>query len=460
MRIRRFLFVLCFCPLALAAQPALDSKITQAIGQALKDSGAPSVSVAVINQGQVVFAGAFGKANIEADRAADVNTRYAVGSISKEFTSAAILLLQEQHKLSLDDKVSKYFPDLTRAGEITIRQLLSHTSGYEDYAPQDYIIPEWTKPTTPRDVLDRYAKKPLNFDPGTKWQYSNTNYVLAGEIFEKASGQPLLKFLSAKIFDPLGIRSAGDCSETSPMDATAYTRFALGPPRVVAREASGWYFAAGELCMTPSDLARWDVALLQKKILSAKSYEEFTREMKLNNGDVTGYALGLQIGSFRNMPTVSHGGEVSGFLAQNTLYPTRSGAVIVLSNEDAINLIVPLSQRIATLVFLPEQPPPSAAENDTRETRSILESLQRGEIDRTLLTDNANSYFSAAALQDYRNSLSALGPLKAVTLVNDALRGGMTHRTYRAEYEKKTVLLNIYVMPGGKYEQFLVEEQL
>ena len=458
MRIRRYL--LSLCPLVLAAQPSLESKISQAIGQALKDSGAPSVSVAVIDHEQVIFAGAAGKANVEAGRAADVNTRYAVGSISKEFTAAAILLLQERHKLSLDDKVSKYFPDLTRASEVTIRQLLSHTSGYEDYAPQDYLIPEWTKPTTPAAILDRFAKKPLNFDPGTRWQYSNTNYVLAGEIFEKVSGTPLVAFLREKIFDPLGIRSAGDCIETSPTDASAYTRFSLGPPRPVAREASGWYFAAGELCMTPSDLARWDVALLQRKILSAKSYDEFTREVKLNNGDLTGYALGLQIGSFRNMPTISHGGEVSGFLAQNTLYPTRGGAIITLSNEDGISFIGPLTQRIATLVFLPDETPPAAAEKDTAETRSILEDLQRGEIDRRLLTGNASSYFTAEALQDYRSSLMALGPLKAVTLVNEHSRGGMTQRIYRAQYEKKTVLLNIYVMPDGKYEQFLVVDQL
>src|SRR5262249_12938981 len=158
------------------------------ISAALQKSGAPSVSVAVVANRQVVFAKAFGSADLAAHRAAGLQTRYAVGSISKQFTAAALLLLQEQGKLSLDDRVAKYIPDLTRAGEITIRQLLSHTSGYEDFAPQDYIVPEWTKPISPRGILDRWAKKPLNFDPGTKWQYSNTNYTLAGEIFEKVSG--------------------------------------------------------------------------------------------------------------------------------------------------------------------------------------------------------------------------------------------------------------------------------
>ncbi len=260
--------------------PELDQKAAATIAA----FGVPSASVAVIKDGTLLWAKAYGQADLASNRNADVSTRYAVGSISKQFTAAALLLLQEQGKLSLDDKVAKYFPELTRANEVTIRELLSHTSGYEDYAPQDYLIPEWTRPTTPHEVLDRWAKKPLNFDPGTRWQYSNTNYVLAGEILEKVSGEQLLPFLNKNFFGPLGMSSAGDCEVHSPADATAYTRYALGPPRPVKREARGWYFAAGELCMTPSDLAKWDLAFLQKKILSADSYAEFTHEVKLKDG--------------------------------------------------------------------------------------------------------------------------------------------------------------------------------
>ncbi len=115
--------------------------------------------------------------------------------------------------------------------------MLSHTSGYEDYAPQDYLIPDWTKPTTPLAVLDRWAKKPLNFEPGTKWQYSNTNYVLAGEIFEKASGQPLLEFLKREDLPAAGDGIGGRLAPVAmPADAAAYTRYAGGPPRPVGRE--------------------------------------------------------------------------------------------------------------------------------------------------------------------------------------------------------------------------------
>ena len=442
-----FLLILAL-PLAAQQDSGLERKLSEKISATLKETGAPSVSVALVKDDRLVFAQAFGKAT--------AGTRYAVGSISKQFTAAAVLLLQEQGKLSLDDKVSQYFPALTRAGEVTIRQLLTHTSGYEDYAPQDYIIPEWLQPMTPQAILERWARKPLNFDPGTKWQYSNTNYVLAGEIFEKASGQPLLAFLRERIFQPLGMQSASDCSEASPADAAAYTRFALGPPRPVKREAAGWYFAAGELCMTPGDLAKWDIAFLRREILSAKSYEEFTHEARLKNGDFTHYALGLQIGEFNRIPLISHSGEVSGFISYNGIYPTRHGAVVVLTNEDGINLISPISSAVATIAFLPDEPPVS--DKVTGQVKSMLEAFRAGKIDRSLFTANANSYFTAASLQDIQKSLAGLGKLKSVTRTSETLRGGMTHRAYRATYAKKSVSLNIYVMPDGKYEQFMIEE--
>jgi D-alanyl-D-alanine carboxypeptidase len=452
-----------------SAQPAaqaggLDAGQERKIAETVAASGAPSVSVAVVQHGRLIYAKAFGKASLDPAQAADTDTRYAVGSISKQFTVVAILLAAEQGKLSLDDKVSKYFPGLTAANEITLRQLLSHTSGYEDYAPQDYIIPEWVTPTTPEELLDKWAKKPLDFDPGTKWQYSNTNYVLAGRIFEKATGETLVPFLQKNIFGPLSMTTAGDCSVTkTPEDAVAYTRYGLGPARPALREAPGWYFAAGELCMTPSDLAKWDIAFLQRKILNAKSYDEFTRETRLANGDLTHYALGLQLGQFDNMPTIFHGGEVSGFLAYSYIYPTRDAAVIVCSNQDGTHLIAPLEHEIARWVLEPEArgaggTAAEAPRAELDQVQAIVEALQGGKIDRALFTRNANYYFTDAALADFKDSLAPLGKLKSVARTFDGLRGGMKARGYRAAFETKSVSLSIYVTTDGLYEQFLVVE--
>jgi len=447
---RPLVFAVLAACLPLAAQEAsdLDRKLSDKIAATLKQSGARSASVAVVLGRKLAFVKAFGAATAE--------TRYAVGSISKQFTAAAILLLQEQRKLSLDDRVSQYFPALTRAADITIRQLLSHTSGYEDFAPQDYIIPAWTHPTTAQEILNIWAKKPLNFEPGTKWQYSNTNYVLASEIFTKAAEQKLVPFLKEKIFTPLKMESSDDCAVAFPYDAEGYTRYAGGPPRRVQREANGWYDGAGELCMTAYDVGLWDLAFVNKEILLARSYDEFTREVRLKNGDGTNYALGLQLGEFNHIPTIAHSGEVSGFLASNTIYPTRNAAIVVLTNEDGVSLIGPLTTQIATILFLP--PEPAAAEKDPTQVKSILEGLAKGKLDRGLFTANANSYFSAQALSDIRQSLVPLGKLESVTRSSESLRGGMTHRGYRAVFQKKTVALNIYVMPDGKYEQFLIVE--
>jgi hypothetical protein len=210
--------------------------------------------------------------------------------------------------------------------------------------------------------------------------------------------------------------------------------------------------------MTASDLARWDIAFLQKKILSGKSYDEFTHEAILSNGDLTHYALGLQLGEIGGIPMISHGGEVSGFLASNSVFPTRGGAIITLSNVDGISFLGAMTRQIAGLVFLPDQPP--EPEKDTRQVWSILEALRNGRINRALFTNNANFYFTQTALADCKTSLSKLGKLKSVTRSGEGLRGGMTHRSYRAQFARKTVALNIYVMPDGKYEQFLVMNQL
>jgi len=154
---------------------------------------------------------------------------------------------------------------LTRGNEVTIRELLSHTSGYQDYWPQDYVMPMMLKPVTPEEILDRWARIPLDFDPGTKWQYSNTNYVIAGVIVEKASGMPLWTFLGQRVFTPLGMKSITDTNEKAlpASDPSSYMRYALGPLRPAPKEGKGWMFAAGELAMTAEDLAKWDISMIR-----------------------------------------------------------------------------------------------------------------------------------------------------------------------------------------------------
>jgi len=246
--------------------PELRQKIDKLANEALTRSGVPSASVAVVTNGQIAYVQAYGAARLEPKNSATPDMRYSIGSISKQFTASAILLLQEQGKLSLDDKVAKFIPDLTRANEVTIRQLLSHTSGYQDYWPQDYVMPFMLKPVTAQKILDQWARKPLDFEPGTKWQYSNTNYVIAGVIVEKAARMPLLQFLREKVFTPLDMKSVMniDQEKLGDTDPTGYMRYALGPLHPAPKEGKGWLFAAGELAMPARDLAKWDISIIDQ----------------------------------------------------------------------------------------------------------------------------------------------------------------------------------------------------
>lgn len=210
-RLRSLLALLAFVfALALHAQtvdtidPALKARIDRIATQVLALRGIPSASIAVVEGDKLVYTHAFGFAHLNPNVPATPEMRYSIGSISKQFAATAILLLQEQGKLSLDDPVGKYVPGLTRGNEVTIREILSHTSGYQDYAPEDYPVKSQLGPVTPRQILDTWATKPLDFEPGTEWQYSNTNYVIAGLIIQKVSGEKLSTFWASTSFILLG----------------------------------------------------------------------------------------------------------------------------------------------------------------------------------------------------------------------------------------------------------------
>lgn len=439
-----------------ALSTEISTKVDHAAQQVLADTGVPSASVAIVKNGQIAYVHAYGNARLNPTVPARPEMAYSVGSISKQFTSTAMLMLAEQGKLSLDDNVAKFLPSLTRANEITIRELLSHTSGYQDYWPQDYVPPFMTRPITAVEILEMCARKPLDFDPGTKWQYSNTNYVIAGVIIEKVGGEPLLQFLQEHVFAPLKMRGIEnvDLKALPATDATGYMRYALGPPRVAPKEGPGWLFAAGELAMPAGELAKWDIGMLQETLLKHATYKEMETEVKLKDGGATGYALGLSTGDVDGHKVLRHGGEVSGFTSQNYVFPDDHAAIVVLTNQDASGAAGMIGRQIANLILNNRN---SAETPKLARDRKIFEELQHGKIDRSLFTSNANAYFTEQALADYVSSLSALGTIQQFVQTGDQLRGGMIFRAYRVSFAKRNVVISIYEMPDGKIEQYLVE---
>jgi len=434
--------------------PELPARIDQAAREVLAATGAPSASVAVVRDGRIAYLQAYGDARLEPRTAARPGMRYSIGSISKQFTATAVLLLAEDGRLSLDDPVARFLPDLTRASEVKIRQLLSHTSGYQDYWPQDYVPPFMLREVVPGQILDRWARRPLDFDPGTEWQYSNTGYVIAGLIAEKAGGLPLMKLLDTRVFAPLGMQSPWDVdrSQLREPDPVGYLRYALGPPRLAPKEGRGWLFAAGELAMTAEDLARWNVGMIERRILTAASYREMQTDVRLANGLATGYGLGLDVGREAGHRSLGHGGEVSGFTASNLVFPDDRAAITVLANLDSVDAPGALSRRIAALLF-DERDATGASE---ARAHRILEDLQRGKIERSLLTDNAGSYFTDQALRDCAASLAPLGVPKELKQTRRRERGGMTFRLFEVKFPDRTLEIWERDMPDGLIEQFQV----
>jgi len=448
--------------LVVSTLPAdLQQKVDQVAQQVLAQTGVPSASVAIVRDGQIAYTHAYGDARIATDSqpavAAQPGMRYSVGSISKQFTATAVLFLEQEGKLSLNDPVGKYLPDLTRADEVTLREVLSHTSGYQDYWPEDYDMPPMLKPTTVDHILDTWAKKPLDFDPGTKWQYSNTNYVIAGQIVEKVSGEPLMQFLREHIFTPLGMKQVWDQDTTKlgPPDAEGTMRYAIGPLRPAPIEGRGWMFAAGELAMPAYDLAQWDISLIDRSLLEPKSYDELEAPVLLKDGTNTHYGLGLDVGTLDGHAYVAHSGEVSGFVAENMVFPKDKVAIAVLTNEDASRAAGEIAREVAPLLLGISTQTAAAAE---QQAEQLFESFQQGKIDRSRFTPWCNAYFDQQALEDFQSSLAPLGKPARVQQTGEELRGGMTFRAFRVTFPNSSKVLTIttYTEPDGKLEQYLV----
>ena len=436
--------------------PVLRAQVDRIAAQVLEKTGVPSASLAVVKGGKLVYTQAYGKARLAEGNtpalAATPSMRYSIGSISKQFTAAALLMLQEEGKLKLDDTVEKYLPGLTRGSEVTLRQLLSHTSGYQDYWPEDYAMTPMLQPASSQFIVDKWAKKPLDFEPGTQWQYSNTNFVIAGLVIEKASGKPYFDFLTERIFRPLGMKSVWNSDQvklTSP-DAGSYIRFGLGPLHPAPKEGAGWMAAAGELAMTPHDLALWDESLLSRSLLKAESYKEMFTEVKLKDGSGSHYGLGVEVTKRSGRNSIEHSGEVSGFVSDNIVLIDDGVAVAVTTNQDAVSAASAIARLTAPIIAaIPPNPYEAQA-------IALYRGLQKGELDRSLLAPNLNDYFTKQAVEDFKNSLGPLGEPLSLRQTGEELRGGMTFRGFEILYPGKKLELTTYTYPDGKLEQYIV----
>lgn len=301
-------------------------------------SDGPGATVIVVKDGRVLIRKGYGLANLETRTAMRPEMVFELGSVTKQFTSTAILMLAEEGKLSLGDDIRKYVPDFPDKGErITIEHLLTHTSGIKDYTDDPKWPDLWRQDLSPAQIVDLVKNAPLEFVPGTKWSYDNTGYTLLGMILEKASGVPYAEFIRAHIFAPLGMTHSlyGSLSAIIPNRAAGYSKNEKGDWENAPYLSMAQPYAAGSLMSNVDDLAKWDAAVSAGKLLSPASWDEAFTGYRLTTGEDTRYGFGWQLGTYDGHSLVHHSGGIPGYVSQVLRMPADHLYVAVLANSDA-----------------------------------------------------------------------------------------------------------------------------
>jgi len=338
----RRIAVLCLTSICAAApiaaqQPAPSTRaaaIEAIVAAPIKAGKVAGASLVVAERGRTIVAKSFGMADLELDVPMPDDASFEIGSITKQFTAASILLLMERGKLALDDEVTKYLPDYPTHGQrITIRHLLTHTSGIKGYTEMKEFgdIMPLRKPAD--TLVKMFSEQPLDFAPGEAMVYNNSAYFLLGLIIEKLSGEPYADFVKANIFDKVGMKNSYYCSESAIHHHHAHGYDTLGDTLILKGAIShAWPFAAGSLCSTAADLTAWLTALHGGKVLSAESYRAMTTPATLNDGTKLRYGFGLALSSPHGHPSIAHGGGINGFLSEAAYYPESGLSIVLLLN--------------------------------------------------------------------------------------------------------------------------------
>ena len=285
-------------------------------------------AVLVARDGKVLLSRGYGHANMEWSIPNTPATRFRIGSVTKQFTATAILLLEERGRLSVDDPVKKHLPDAPAAWDaVTIRHLLTHSSGIPSFTSFPDYRSVKTFSTTPEKIVASFRDKPLEFQPGEKWNYSNSGYVLLGHLIEKISGGTYERFIRENIFTPLGMTDSGyDLNRTVlPRRAAGYSPSPAGPVNAEFIHMSVPH-GAGALYSTTEDLLRWSQGLFGGKVLSTASFEKMTTAFKSD------YGFGVAVRMLNGRRVIDHGGGIEGFNSMLSYHPDTKLTIAVLSN--------------------------------------------------------------------------------------------------------------------------------
>ena len=449
-------FLLSLAGSIIAQQPGTPpDKVDRYVRSEMEKRHIPGLALLVARDGKIVKASGYGFANLEHKVPVKPETVFQSGSMGKQFTSTAVMMLVEEGKVGLDDKISTYFketPDSWK--DVTIRQLLSHTAGFTDY-PRDFNFRE---DYTEDQLLKKAMTIPLAFPPGEKWQYSNMGYVTLGILIGKVTGSFYGDFLQERIFRPLGMSATRIINETDiiPNRAAGY--------RLVKGEVKnqGWVSptmnttADGSLYFTILDVAKWDAALYAEKLLKRSSLQLMWTPVKLNDGkpNRAGYGFGWRIGDIRGHRIVEHAGAWQGFTSNISRYVDDRLTVVVLANL-AGAMPDSITHHVAGLYDAALMPPPEKPIEDkepqvTAFLGDLLQKIADGKADPALFTPDLQKELFPDTIKEFEGTLKEWGQRKSIALLQRREEEGKRVYRYQIVFERMSVALELVLTAANK----------
>ncbi len=386
----------------LRAEVSLEDGIKSHLGNLTADNS-PGIAVLVAREGKVVYQAGFGLADVEKKTPVTAETKFRIGSVTKQFTAAAILRLADEGKLALTDPLEKYFPGFPKG--VTLQQLLTHTSGIHSYTDKPEFVGKVSKPIKSEELIAWFRDDPPDFAPGAGFHYNNSGYFLLGEIVGKVSGKPFADSLQEMFFRPFGMKNTGIYQNASPPpDTTAGYSIADGKTTPAREWDMSWAGGAGALYSTVGDLFLWTEALFGGKVLKPASFEVMTTPVKLPpNVDGLHYGYGLVIAELNRLPVVSHSGGLDGWSSDLMRLPEQNTTVIALANAS----------------------PPVAGFEPASVTRQIAGKFLEADI-RKLPPLNENPAVDRKTYQDFTGRYDYKNAVLTVTTDNDRLYSQLT----------------------------------
>jgi CubicO group peptidase (beta-lactamase class C family) len=315
------------------AQVSFEDGVRAHLGKLTADE-LPGMAVLVAREGKIVFQAGFGFTDLAHKTPVTTETKFRIGSVTKQFTAAAILRLAEEGKLALTDPLEKFLPAFPRGSEITLQHLLTHTSGIHSYTNKPEFLGRVTRSIAPAELIAWFRDDPPDFAPGAGFLYNNSGYFLLGHIVAQVSGKPFDAFLRSTFFEPLGMKETGIYVNGAPPPGIALGYGVADDKATPALDWDmSWAGGAGALYSTVGDLFRWSEALFGGKVLKPESFKLMTTPVKLPPGvDGMNYGYGLIMASLNRLPSIGHGGGLHGWSSDLTRFPEQRCTVVVLAN--------------------------------------------------------------------------------------------------------------------------------